>query len=78
MLANVLSQKWRWGVVIKSHLKEIMLSKGVTMAQLAKDAGIAIETIRRARGDDIRLCRLETLEAIAAALNVSIRDLFEE
>lgn len=48
------------------------------MAQLSHDAGVAIETIRRARGEEIGLCRLDTLEAIAKALNVKIVDLFEE
>jgi DNA-binding Xre family transcriptional regulator len=66
------------GMTIKSRLKEIMKSKGVTMAQLANDAGVAIETIRRARGDGIRLCRLGTLRAIAEALSVGIMDLFDE
>lgn len=48
------------------------------MAKLAADSGIAIETIRRARGSEIRFCRLETLEAIAEALGIRIIDLFEE
>jgi len=64
--------------MITSQVKKIMIAKKVTMAQLANDAGIAGETIRRARGDEIRLCRLETLEAIAKALHVRIRDLFKE
>lgn len=64
--------------MIKSQVKKIMLAKNVTMAQLANEAGIAVETIRRARGDEIRLCRLETLEAIAKALRVKIKDLYKE
>ncbi len=48
------------------------------MAKLASDSGVAIETIRRARGDEIRLCRLETLKAIAEALSTKITDLFDE
>ena len=64
--------------MIKSQVKKIMLAKNVTMAHLANDAGIAVETIRRARGDEIRLCRLETLEAIAKALRVKIKDLYKE
>jgi len=63
---------------IKSKLKELMEIHGVSIAKLSHDAGIAIETIRRARGDEIRLCRLETLESVAKALNVRIADLFEE
>ena len=64
--------------MIKSQVKKIMLEKNVTMAQLATDAGIAVETIRRARGNEIRLCRLETLDAIARALHVKIKDLYKE
>ena len=64
--------------MIKSRLKKIMESKGVTLAQLAHDTGLAIETIRRARGDEIRLCRLETLATIAKALRVRISNLYKE
>lgn len=64
--------------MIKSQVKKIMLAKNVTMVHLANDAGIAVETIRRARGDEIRLCRLETLAAIAKALRVKTRDLYKE
>lgn len=63
---------------IKSKLKDIMESKGISIAKLASDSGVAIETIRRARDYEIRLCRLETLEAIAKALGIRIKDLFEE
>jgi len=55
-----------------------MESKGISMARLANDSGIAIETIRRARGDQIKLCRLETLKVIAEALRVQVVDLFKE
>jgi DNA-binding Xre family transcriptional regulator len=65
-------------IMIKSHVKKIMIAKKVTMAQLANEAGIAVETIRRARGNDIRLCRMETLDAIAKALRVKIKDLYKE
>ena len=65
-------------VMIKSRLKKIMESKGISMARLANDSGIAIETIRRARGDQIKLCRLETLKVIAEALRVQVVDLFKE
>ena len=64
--------------MITSRLKNIMEKNGVTINQLSNDTGLAIETLRRARGDKISLCKLETLEIIAVALNVKISRLFDE
>jgi DNA-binding Xre family transcriptional regulator len=64
--------------MIKSRLKDIMEKKGITINQLSTDTGLAIETLRRARGEKISLCRLETLKIIAVALNVKIARLFDE
>ena len=41
-------------------------------------ASLAPQAVQRARGPLIRECRLSTLEAIAGALGVKVKDLFEE
>jgi DNA-binding Xre family transcriptional regulator len=64
--------------MIESRLAEIMEEKGITVLALSNEAGVATETITRARGNKIGQCRLDTLEKIAGVLQVSIKDLFEE
>ncbi len=55
-----------------------MEEQGVTIQGLATDANLAERTIKRLRGNEFRQCRMETLEAIASALDVRVKDLFEE
>lgn len=64
--------------MIKSNLKEIMNKLNVTYAQLEQMTGLSSHTVTRARNDSISSCTLLTLELIANALNVQIKDLFEE
>lgn len=64
---------------MKSYVKEIMKKKGITLRQLMAETGLANKTVLNAR-DDIKIltCGLGTLETIARALGVSVKDLFEE
>ena len=55
-----------------------MEAKGLSVLALSLDTGLATETITRARGDKISLCKLQTLEVIAQALGVKVKDLFVE
>lgn len=64
--------------MIVSNIKAIMKEKGKTILALADEARLAKQSIDRARGPLIRECRLSTLEAIAGALGVKVKDLFEE
>ena len=64
--------------MIVSNIKVIMKEKGKTILALADEARLAKQSIDRARGPLIRECRLSTLEAIAGALGVKVKDLFEE
>ncbi|WP_027190357.1 helix-turn-helix domain-containing protein [Fundidesulfovibrio putealis] len=64
--------------MIVGRLREIMEEQGVTIQGLATDANLAERTIKRLRGNEFRQCRMETLEAIASALDVRVKDLFEE
>lgn len=55
------------------RIKEIMQEKGITQKKLAEDIGVAeISLSRSLRGNPT----LDTLERIAAALNVPITELF--
>ena len=64
--------------MILSNIKVIMKEKGKTILALADEARLAKQSIDRARGPLIRECRLSTLEAIAGALDVKVKDLFDE
>jgi DNA-binding Xre family transcriptional regulator len=64
--------------MITSKVKEIMEEQEVTVRALAEKTGLALETIMRARGNMIGRCTLDTLAAIATALDCQLRDLFEE
>lgn len=64
--------------MIVSNIRTIMKEKGKTILGLAEEARLAKQSIDRARGPLIRECRLSTLEAIAGALGVKVKDLFEE
>jgi DNA-binding Xre family transcriptional regulator len=56
----------------------LIKDKKVSVRALQEQTGRALETLQRARGPLIRECRLSTLEAIAGALGVKVKDLFEE
>lgn len=64
--------------MIVSNIKVIMKEKSKTILALADEARLAKQSIDRARGPLIRECRLSTLEAIAGALGVKVKDLFDE
>ena len=64
--------------MISSNIKMIMQRKKCSIIHLSSMASLAPQTVERARGPLIRECRLSTLEAIAGALGVKVKDLFEE
>lgn len=64
--------------MLASNIRQIMEEKKVSLRKLSSDATLAYKTIERARGPLIRECRLSTLEAIAGALGVKVKDLFDE
>ncbi len=64
---------------MKSNVPDFMTKKGITLRVLEEKSGVAHTTILRSRDDEkIRSCSLGTLEKIAAALGVRVRDLFDE
>lgn len=64
--------------MIANNIKQIMKEKKFSIVRLSEAAKIAPQTVSRARGPLIRECRLSTLEAIAGALGVKVKDLFDE
>ena len=64
--------------MIQNNVKSIMEQKKIAYAMLERATGLSSQTITRARGVRIREISLDTLEMIARALSVSIKDLFDE
>lgn len=64
--------------MIISQLKTIMDEKAVTYEKLQELTGISSQTIARARGPRIVECSLGKLEAMAWALGVTTKDLYED
>ena len=64
--------------MISSNIKKIMQNKKFSIIHLSSVAALAPQTVERARGPLIRECRLSTLETIAGALDVKVKDLFDE
>lgn len=63
---------------IRSNVKKIMEDQGVSCRKLAERTKLSKLIVERARKDDIKKCKLETLVIIANALGVSVKDLFDE
>ena len=64
--------------MIESNVKNIMENMDITYAELESVTGLSSQTITRARSRRIREMNLETLETIAHALGVTVKDLFDE
>ncbi len=68
--------------MILSKVKEVMVERGFSIQRLVDESGLSEMTIVRARRgggqDQLGSCKLVTLEIIAKALGVKVKDLFEE
>lgn len=64
--------------MIQSNLTKLMAERGYSIRMLASCANLSVQTIQRARCKQIAECKLSTLNAIAAVLNLPICSLFEE
>lgn len=58
------------------RIKEIRESKGMTQTELAEKAGVARATIWKLETDDAAVTMTSTLQKIAAALGVTLEDIF--
>lgn len=68
--------------MIVSRLKQVMEEKGMSIRRMVHESGLSEETVLRGRrgGGQGQLgsCTLITLEAMAKALDVKVKDLFDE
>ncbi|NCD09625.1 MAG: XRE family transcriptional regulator [Negativicutes bacterium] len=67
--------------MLRSNLRTVMEMRGVSFRNLERISGVSLRTIHKARKDghgNIESCTLSTLSALAGALGVSVKDLFEE
>jgi len=55
-----------------------MEEKKISIVALSNETKLSTKIIERARANQIKLCKLETLAIIAKGLNVKIVDLFNE
>lgn len=60
-----------------SNLGRIMEEKGLTYEELQFISKVAPDTVARAKDERIATCKLFTLEKLASALNVEVKELFD-
>lgn len=65
-------------IKIKSNIKELMTQKGLNIAEVRKKTGLPHIAILNASSDKIEFTGLNVLSKIARALDVTIKELFEE
>ena len=65
-------------IKIKSLVKEVMAQKGFGIKEISAAAGLPHVVILNACSEKIEFCGLGMLNKIASALDVAIKDLFEE
>lgn len=63
--------------MIRLKIQEIAKAKKVSMYRLAKDSGLAYNTIRLIYRDPYRKIDLDTLDALAKVLQVDASELIE-
>ena len=65
-------------MLFKSNLPQIMRSKKVTYEMLQGFAQIGPQSVARACDERIETCTLRLLGKIAEALDIQVKDLFDE
>lgn len=63
--------------MIKLKIKEVAEQKKMSMRKLVKESGIAYNTLRTIYRDPYRQVNTETLDRLAIALGVDVRELLE-
>ena len=63
--------------MIRLKVKEVAAAQGMSMRKLAKNAGIAYNTLRTLYRDPYRTVNTATLDKLARALNVDASELIE-
>ncbi|NOY69943.1 MAG: helix-turn-helix domain-containing protein [Deltaproteobacteria bacterium] len=65
-------------IKIKSNIKALMRNAGISDAELSTQTKLPRVVISNASCEKIEFCGLNVLKKVASALNVGIKDLFEE
>lgn len=60
-----------------SNLTRIMEGKKITYEELQYLSKVAPDTVAKARTSNIETCKLKTLEKLAKALDVDVKELFD-
>ncbi len=63
---------------VSKNIRKLRQKKGISQDRLSKDADLALNTIVKIETGENPNPTVETLEKIAKALDVSVRDLFEK
>lgn len=63
---------------ISENIRRLRQKKGISQDRLSKEADLALNTIVKIETGENPNPTVETLEKIAKALGVSVRDLFEK
>jgi DNA-binding Xre family transcriptional regulator len=64
--------------MIRLRVKEVLESRGMTMAKLSRKADLAYKTVQDLCNDPYRDVSLSTLSRIQEALDCSVHDLVED
>ncbi len=63
---------------VSENIRKLRQKKGISQDRLSKEADLALNTIVKIETGENPNPTVETLEKIAKALDVSVRDLFEK
>lgn len=63
--------------MIRLRVKEVAKAKGMTQGRLQRKADMDIKTIRKIYRDPFTIVTTETLDKLAKALEVDVRELLE-
>ena len=63
---------------VSENIRELRQKKGISQDRLSKEADLALNTIVKIETGENPNPTVETLEKIAKALGVSVRDLFDK
>ncbi len=64
--------------MIRLRIREIAEEKGYNMSSLSRKSDVSFKTVKRLWKDPYQTANTDTLEKLAKALGVSVRDLIED
>ena len=64
--------------MIRLRIREIAEEKGYNMSSLSRKSDVSFKTVKRLWKDPYQTANTDTLEKLAKALGVSVRDLLED